>query len=73
VHTEFWWGNLSERDQLEDLGVNGKTVLKWIFKDVGWRDMNLTDVGQDRDRWRAIVNAVMNVRVPKNSGNFLTS
>jgi hypothetical protein len=27
VHTEFWWGNLRERDNLEDIGLNGMTVL----------------------------------------------
>jgi hypothetical protein len=32
VHTEFWWGDLGERDQLEDLRVDGSRLLKRIFK-----------------------------------------
>jgi len=32
VHTRFWLGDLRERDHLGDVGVNGKIILKWIFK-----------------------------------------
>ena len=27
----FWWGNLKERNTLQDLGVVGRIILKWIF------------------------------------------
>jgi len=32
VHTGFWWGNLRERDHLEeDLGVDGRIISRWIY------------------------------------------
>jgi hypothetical protein len=31
VITGVWWANLRERDHLENLGVDGKGKLKWIF------------------------------------------
>jgi len=32
VHTGLWWGNLRERDHLEDRGVDGRIILRWIFR-----------------------------------------
>jgi hypothetical protein len=45
---------------LEDLGVDEKIILKWILEKWDW----VTDwinLVWDRDRWRAVVNAVMNI------------
>jgi hypothetical protein len=63
VHTGFWQGNLREGDHLKDPGVDGRIILKWIFEN--WDGgMDWTDLTQNRERWRAVVNAVMNLRVP---------
>ena len=32
VHSGFWWGNPRERHHLEDPGVDGMIILKWIFR-----------------------------------------
>ena len=37
LHTGFWWGNLREGDHWGDPGVDGRIILRWIFRklDVG--------------------------------------
>jgi hypothetical protein len=57
---------------LEERGIDGKITLKWIFRK--WdRVIDWIGMDHDRDRWLALVYTVMNLRVPQNAGNFLTS
>ena len=44
-----------------DLQVVGCAFMDWI------------KLAQDRNRWQALVNVIMNLQVPLNVGNFLTS
>jgi hypothetical protein len=50
-----------------------KDKIKMDLQAVGWWDMDWIDLAQCRDRWRALVNAVMNLRFPYSAGNILTS
>jgi hypothetical protein len=60
VFTGFRWENLRERDHLGDPDVDGRIMLRWIFRKwaVG------IELAQDRERWPALVNEVTNFRVP---------
>jgi len=52
-----------EKVHLENLGVDGRLILKWILNEwVGGIDC--FDLVQNRDKRRAFVNAVLNLRVP---------
>jgi hypothetical protein len=48
----------------------GRTKRRWVdnikmdLRDTEWGDMDWIDLAQDRDQWRALVNTVMNLRVP---------
>jgi hypothetical protein len=48
----------------------GRTRHRWVdntkmdLTEMGWGGVDWIDLAQDRDQWRALVNAVMNLRIP---------
>jgi hypothetical protein len=57
----------------------GRARRRWVdnikmdLRKIGWGGMDWIGLNQDRDLWRALVNSVMNLRVPFNAGKFLSS
>jgi hypothetical protein len=66
LNIRFWWESQKEKRPLGRPIHRGRIILKWILtRDrMGWYGMDWIDLAQDRDRWRALVNTVMNLRVP---------
>ena len=57
-------GKPEEGDRLEDPSIDGRIVLIWIFRKWDVQGLDWTDMVQDRDRWQALVNVAMNLRLP---------
>ena len=56
-------GRPGERDHLGNPGMDGRIILNRSLGS-GMGGMDWIDLVQDRDRWRALLNAIMNLRVP---------
>jgi hypothetical protein len=54
----------------------GRPRLRWVdnikidLRETGWDGVDWIELAQDRDQWRALVNTVMNLRVPLNFWEF---
>jgi hypothetical protein len=64
MHIGYWWESQKERDHQEDQDIGEWTILKWIIREIGWDSMDWIELAQDRDHWRALLNTLMNLRVP---------
>jgi hypothetical protein len=57
----------------------GRPRRRWVdniimdLRETGWDGMDWIDLAQDRDQWMALVNTVMNLRIPYNAGKFSSS
>jgi hypothetical protein len=67
VRTGFWWGNLRERDHLEESGIDGRIIVRKIYRKWDGGGMDWIDLAQKRDRWWVLVNMAMNLLVPLNA------
>jgi hypothetical protein len=54
----------------------GRPIRRWVanieLREIGWDGVDWIDRAQDRDQWRALVNTILNLRVPRNAGKFLS-
>jgi hypothetical protein len=54
----------------------GRPKRRWVdnirmdLGEVGWGDVDWIGLAQDRNRWRALVNSILNLRVPRNAGKL---
>ena len=57
-------GKLEGKRPLGRPGVDGMIILRWIFRKWSMGGVDWIELAQDRDSWRTLVNAVINLRVP---------
>ena len=63
MYTGFWWGKPEGKRPLGRPRSRWEDNIKMEFQEVGYVGMEWIDLVLDRDRWRALVSAVMNLRV----------
>jgi hypothetical protein len=58
------WESQRERDHWEDQDVGDVDNIRMDLGEVGWGEVDWIGLAQDRNRWRAVVNSVLSLRVP---------
>ena len=64
AYAGFWWGKPEGKRPLGRPRRGWEDNNKIDLQEVGCGGMDWIELAQDRDRWRALVNAVMNLRIP---------
>jgi hypothetical protein len=64
MHIGYWWGSQKGRRPLGRPRRRCVDNIKIDLREIGWDGVDWVDLVQDRDHWRALVNTVMNLRVP---------
>jgi hypothetical protein len=64
MHIGYWWESQKGKKPLGSPRRRWVDNIKMDHREVGWDGRDWIYLAQDRDRWRAHVNAVMNLRVP---------
>ena len=67
------WGDFEKKRSLGRPRRRCEDNIKVDLLKSGVGGMGWITVAQDTDRWRVLVNAVIQLQVPQNEGNFLTS
>jgi hypothetical protein len=62
--TRFWWEIPNETDDSEDQSIDARIGSEWMTGRLA-AGCDLIRLAQDRDRWRAVMNVIMNLRVLK--------
>jgi hypothetical protein len=63
MHIGYWWES-QKQDLLRRPTCRWFDNIKMYLKEIGWDGMDWIDLAEDRDQWRALVNAVMNLQAP---------
>jgi hypothetical protein len=68
---DILFGKPEGKGPVERLGRRWKDNIRMDLREISWEVVDWMHLAHDRDKWRALVNTVMNLQVPENAWNFL--
>jgi hypothetical protein len=64
MHTKCWSVNVKGKDHFEELGIDGRVIIRMVLREAGLQGVYWIHLAHDGVQWRAVVNMAMNLRFP---------